>query len=197
MEPNILDQYGFLTRPEYESFGYEIVFGRFRAERVDEANETLRPQWKVHGADQTYPKTQAKAMIELRRRGLDPGNEDYGLARVIESGDVCPAGGMWKKSDIDLAMISLAEFGCIEPWIGVCNNFNIRPVEYVKARRKAVEENIDRLGQYADEPLFYIFEFAFGDGLLEPGTLTMRLRDDWQRIVHMIHGGHADAEKEK
>lgn len=173
MEWNILKYYGFLTREEYETHCFEIV-----TKHEDREIPTVRSL----GARNRYPKSLSEAKEELRKRGLDPGDEEYGLVRVIESGAVCPAGNRWKKSDIDLAVIELAELDCIEPWIHACFAFNVRPVEYVKTFRAAVEENLERLGPLAVEPLFYRYKFSFGDDYSKPGTLSIVLRDDWKRL---------------
>jgi len=194
---NILEEYGFLTREEYETYCFQVQPAGMQVAKEDGSAISHGVEWAVQDVDKAYSKTFAKAKVELRQRGLDPGNADYGLVRVIESGEVRPAGDMWKKSDIDLAMISLAELGCIEPWVHACKCFNIRPVAYVQALRAAAESNIDRLGQYADEPLFYRYEFAFGESLIVPGLVTITLRDDWERIIRRTSEGPTDAAEER
>ncbi len=174
METNILEYYGFLTREEYETHCFEIV---------PEQDGRSQPAVRSVGVRNRYPKSLSEAKEELRKRGLDPGDEEYGLVRVIESGDVAPAGNRWKKIDIDLAVIELAELDCIAPWVHACRCFHIRPVEYVKIFRAAVEENLKRLGSLAAEPLLYRYEFRFGDDHSKPGTLAIVLRDDWKRLA--------------
>lgn len=170
MEWNVLTYYGFLTREEYEAHCFEIV--------PEQDGWTVRSM----GCRNRYPKSLTEAKEELRKRGLDPGDEEYGLARVMESGAVRPAGKRWKKIDIDLAVIELAELDCIAPWVHACRSFNVKPVEYVKAFRAVVEENLERLGPLAADPLFYRYEFGFGDDHSAPGTLAITLRDDWKRL---------------
>lgn len=173
MKWSIFDEYGFLTREEYEAHCFEIV------------SEQNGRQTSVQsmGSRKRYPKTFSEAKRELAQRGLDPGDDTYGLVRVVESGEVAPAGNMWKKSDIELAMISLVELYCIKPWVHACRCFNVKPVEYVKTFRAAVEENLEQLGLHAAEPLLYRFEFSFGENYSEAGTLSITLRDDWERLA--------------
>ena len=185
MKSNILHHYGFLTRREFETHCFQIVFSKVQVEKTSERDNILDLQWEIRSVNCAYPKSTADAIIELRHRGLDPGNETYGLSRVIESGDVRLTGGMWKKSDIDLAMISLAELGCIEPWIHACHSFNVKPVEYIKTFRFVAEKNIEKLKQYAAEPLFYRFEFQYGQSLAFPGTVSITLRDDWEQVARL------------
>lgn len=199
VEQNILEEYGFLTREEYEAHCFEIATEEYVRMAIPDAEPIMSRRWAVRSivARDLYPKTFSEAKRELMRRGLDPGDETYGLLKVVESGDVAPAGNMWKKTDVDLAMISLAEFGCIEPWVHTCKSFNIKPVEYVKAMRAVAEENLERLGAYAAEPILYRFEFSFGAVYSEPGTLSIALRDDWQQIARQFSDGFADAAQEE
>lgn len=185
METNSLKYYGILTREEYEENYYEIRFGHFQKQesQTEEGITDLVQTWKVQTVKNSYPKTLAQVRTELRRRGLDPGDEEYGLVRVIEMEEIEPENGQWTADDIDAAAIALAELGCIAPWIHVCHCFNIKPLEYIKAMRMVSEENVQKLGQYADEPLFYRFEFAFGNNLLTPGSLKITLRDDWKLVL--------------
>ena len=112
METNIIKYYGFLTRDEFEKYNcYKIAFDHLASEPLAEKEYGLTSKWKIETIPNAYPKSLIHAKIELRRRGLDPGDEDYGLARVLEAGDVTPRDGMWSRDDIDLAMISLAELG--------------------------------------------------------------------------------------
>ena len=195
---NILEEYGFLTREEYEKHCFKITSELYDQEIVAGAEPVKRHRLIVQslGVGNRYPKTIYEAKSELRKRGLDPGDDDYGLARVIESGEVAPAGNMWKKSDIDLAMISLAEFNCIEPWVHICKSFNIRPVEYVKALRAVAEENLERFGFDAAEPILYRFEFCFGNVYSEPGNLSIALRENWKEIAQSLTG-RSDAAEER
>lgn len=188
METNSLKHYGILTRKEYEENYYEIRFDHFQKQesQTEENVINLIHTWKVQTVKNTYPKTHAQVRTELYRRGLDPGTENYGLVRVIEMGEVEPENGLWTADDVDVAVIALAELDCVAPWIQVCKSFNIKPVEYIKAMRTVAEENVPKLGQYADEPLFYRFEFAFGDNLLVSGSLKITLRDDWQRVLQKV-----------
>lgn len=198
MEFNLIDYYGFLTREEYETHCFEISTELYISEVVSGGESIQRQRLVVRnfGTRKRYPKTFSEAKRELAQRGLDPGDDTYGLVRVVESGEVAPAGNMWKKSDIELAMISLVELYCIEPWVYTCKSFNIRPVEYVKALRTAAEENLEQLGLHAAEPLLYRYEFRFGDSYSEPGTLSITLRDDWQKLARQFHEGFVDAAEE-
>ena len=120
MEPNILKYYGFLTREEYETSCFRVMPAGMQMVQEDGWTRSRGIKWTVLDVEKEYPKTLGKAKVELRNRGLDPGDKDYGLARVVEAGDVSPVDDKWSKDDIDIAMISLAELGCIEPWIHVC-----------------------------------------------------------------------------
>ena len=198
METNIIKYYGFLTRAEFEKYNcYKITFDRFVSEPLAEKEIGLTSKWKIETIPNVYPKSLIHAKIELRRRGLDPGDEDYGLACVLEAGDVTPHNGLWSQDDIDLAMISLAELSCIEPWVLVCKGFNIAPVQYAEAMRTAMDRNINRIGQDAESPLYYRFAFTCGKTMLEPGSVTITLRDDIDEVMQAIaskDGG--DAQKE-
>lgn len=183
MTYDIIQYYGFLTREEYEAHCFVIAPSGMSTTRTENAIVSDGLNWTVKNIVNSYPKTLASAKVELRRRGLDPGDENYGLAKVLEDGDVVPENNLWTPSDIDLAMISLAELDCIEPWIHVCRCFNIKPVDYVKAHREIVEQTVEVLGQNAESPLFFRYEFGYANALGEPGVMSIRLRDDWENIL--------------
>ena len=190
METNIIKYYDFLTCKEYEQYScYKIVFGGFGSRSVSEERVFMTGRWRIEDSLNTYPKSLVHAKMELRARGLDPGDEDYGLTRVLEAGDVVLKDGKWNRDDIELAMISLAEWGCIEPWILTCKGFNIRPVEYAKVMRVAMEQNIGRIGQDVESPLYYCFEFTCGKTMREHGQVTIRLRDDFEELIRTLAGG--------
>jgi len=200
METNIIKYYGFLTRDEFEQYNcYKIVPRGFRMTTREDGTPHFEPQWVVESVPNTYPKSLVHAKIELRCRGLDVGDEDYGLARVLESGDVTPRNGMWSRDDVELAMISLAELGCIEPWILACKGFNIPPARYAEAMRAAIDRNIDRIGQDTESPLYYRFTFTCGKTMQEPGNVTITLRDDMDEVMQAIatkDSGNAQEEKD-
>ena len=187
MAYNILKDFGFLTREEYETHCFRTSPDGVDASRVDETVFSLNVKWTVQTIRNDYPKTLVQAAAELRRRGLDPGDRSYGLAKIIEDGEVVPKDSLWEKEDIDSALISLAELGCIEPWIHLCKSFNIKPVDYVKAHRKIAEKYVGLLGQNVESPLFFRYEFGYADGLGEPGVFSIKLRDDWERILQLVN----------
>jgi len=197
METNIIKYYGFLTRDEFEKFNcYKIVPRGSRTTTREDGTSYSEPQWVIETIPNTYPKSLVHAKIELRCRGLDVGDEDYGLARVLEDGDVTPCDGMWSEDDIDLAMISLAELNCIEPWILACKGFNVKPAQYAEAMRTAIEQNIDRIGQDVESPLYYRFTFTCGKTMREPGNVTITLRDDIDEVMQTIASkGDADVQE--
>lgn len=189
MKYDIIKYYGFLTHEEYEAYCFAVMPDGMNMRPMEGGGvRSDGIKWAVKSIVNTYPKDLAGAKAELRRRGLDPGDEEYGLVKVMEDGDVNPENGLWTPSDIFLAMISLAELDCIEPWIFVCRSFNIKPVDFVKAQRKIAEETVEFLGEHAETPLFFRYEFGFADSLGDPGVLSIKLRDDWERILQRIHG---------
>jgi hypothetical protein len=198
METNILKYYGFLTRDEFEKYScYKIVLDRYEKAPLGEKEFELIPKWKIETVPNTYPKTLVQAKIELRCRGLDAGDEDYGLIRVLEDGDVTPRRGMWSRDDIDVAMISLAELGCIERWIHVCKGYNIKPAKYAETMRTAIEQNVARIGQDVDSTLYYNIGIFPGKTMQEPSNVTITLRDDIDEVLHAIASkDDGDAQKE-
>lgn len=189
MTYDIIEYYGFLSHEEYETYCFAIMPAGMNMRPMEGGGvRSHGVKWAVKNINNTYPKNLNEAKAELRQRGIDPGDGESGLVKVMEDGDVNPENGLWTPSDIFLAMISLAEMDCIEPWIHVCRSFNIKPVDYVKAQRKIAEETVGFLGEHADLPLFFRYEFGFVDGLGEPGVMSIRLRDDWERVLQRIHG---------
>ncbi|MCL2305381.1 MAG: hypothetical protein FWC43_08570 [Planctomycetaceae bacterium] len=192
---NILTDFGFLTREEYETHCFQILPDGMNPPGEGEFF-TRGVKWAVRPVKTKYPKTLGEAGAELRQRGLDPGDRNYGLAKIIEDGEVVPRNSLWEKDDIDSALISLAELGCIEPWIHVCKAFNIRPIDYVKTHREIAEKYVGQLGQNAESPLFFRYEFGYANGLSEPGVFSITLRDDWEQVLRQINEG-TEAAKER
>ena len=189
MEYNILKYYRFLSVEEYETYCFDILPAGMNMVRENGMIASGGLKWAVKDIVNTYPKPLAKAKVELRRRGLDPGDEEYGLSKILEEGEIQPENGLWTQTDIALAMIELAELRCIEPWIYACLCFNVPPVEYVKEHRRIALETVADLGQEAESPLFYHYEFSYGDRLTDSGILRMKLRDDWPVMLERVRKG--------
>lgn len=189
MEYNILKYYRFLSAEEYETYCFDILPAGMNMVRENGMIASRGLKWAVKDIVNTYPKPLAKTKVELRRRGLDPGDAEYGLSKILEDGEIQPENGLWTSTEIELAMISLAELRCIEPWIYACLCFDVAPVEYVKEQRRIALETVGELGQNAESPLFFRHEFSYGNSLSEPGIFRMTLREDWPLVLKRIREG--------